>query len=217
MKNSLFLKATLFLSLTFSFLGAAWAQTLMIKNFNNIYSPHLEFFGDNLKMYFGGWKVAPPTQTRDTIYRANCFHPRQPCDFETSIKFDDGGVWREVPDFLKAINDPTIVKNDKVLILYFTACPKNEDCMKYPGKHNIYSSVSWATDGIYWSAPQVAVAGAWLPSVTKSASNNILLYYNVGNGGQLRVRNLGTQGSQLISDQLVVIKGKFSYINVEIR
>lgn len=201
-------------------LGGCWGsvalgQVRMIEGFNNVYSPHLEYVGGRLKMYYGGWQSG--TQVRDTIYRADCPEPHRPCKAERPVVFWQSGRWAEVPDFLLAINDPTIVNMGHYLIMYFTACPIWADCMKVPWDHGIYMSVSWAHDGIHWSTPTRILNGYWLPSVTKKSNGEILLYANRGYGGLLEVFNLGRSGASVLSRQSVRVSNSAYYINVEVR
>lgn len=201
----------------------ALAQTTMITGFNNVYSPFLQFIGGELKMYYGGWEFAPPAQVRDTIYRARCHHPQLPCASEGAIQFWDDDAFRPVPEFLQAVNDPTIVDVGGYFILYFTACPRNVDCMARVDQHRIYYSVSWLSDGLYWSKPVELKGNAWLPSVTKSSNGEIMLYYTVASNGALRRLNLGRSGldttarcqAGICADRAVTTPQW--YFNVEVR
>lgn len=193
----------------------------MIPGFNNIYSPHLEFVGGNLKMYFGGWRTAG--QVNDKLYRAHCLHPHHPCAVEGSLRFAENG-WKEIPSFLEAMNDPTIVNMGAHLIMYFTACPTGQNCHLNVHRHRIYYSVSWANDGMNWSTPTLLLDGAWLPSATREPNGEVVLYFNrPGQGGLARV-NLGPSGIDASTRILShwPLKTNYAnldlgYINIEVR
>jgi len=190
-------------------------QTHMVGGYNNIYSPHMEFVAGRLKMYFGGWKDG--WQVRDAIYRADCWHPHLQCNDEGPVRFWDQDRWSEVPRQYQAINDPTIVNMGSYLIMYFTICPINVDCGTYPWAHQIHYATSWSNDGMYWSTPQPLLYNYWLPSVTRNAAGEVILYANEGWGGRAHVFNLTGAGIYPVSDQWMNANNGTTYINSEVR
>jgi len=88
--------------------------------------------------------------------------------------------------------------------------------------NKIYYSLSWATDGVNWSTPQLLLSTAWLPAAT--AKDGIIYLYANDNGttpfgsSALRRYNLGTSGVSVVAIEDVKVGGipPTDYFNVDV-
>ncbi len=190
----------------------AGAQTL-VQNGNNVYSPHMQFIGSTLYMYFGGWHLQG--EQHDKIYRSVCSNASS-CTFEQAVVFAENGTWTELPQGMALINDPAIIQVGSQLVMFFTVCPEPNRCGTDSSTNEVWAAFSSATDGLHWTAPIRVLYDAWLPSAVLRPDGNIWLYANNGHDGALFYVNLGTDG-HAPSGRIPVYAGYGGYVNVEVR
>lgn len=190
----------------------AEAQQTVINGFN-VYSPNLVFQGNKLKMYFGGWMKSG--ETEDAIYRADC---SSPTNCTNPVKAIDPSL-PHLRGYLQQVNDPTVVlhPSGQFYIMYMTGVYRGSPLDGFtPAKNHIFYSTSWANDGVNWSAPQLLIREAWLPSATINKNGEILLYANSNVSGLVEQYNLGTSGVQVRTPNIVRTNNGIYYLNVDV-
>jgi hypothetical protein len=155
----------------------------------NIYSPAPVLFGNQPRLYFGGWLNA--SQTHDNIYVADCPFAAGSCTNRRT-------VIDSVAQGFEHLNDPTIVLHPAVgttsayYIMYMTGVPAGESGLTITS-NKIYYSTSWANDGITWSKPVLLMSGFWLPSATMK-NGRVELFANSTTDGRVAKFDLGESG-----------------------
>lgn len=179
----------------------------------DIYSPEIVQFRFRYRMYFGGWYES--CRLQDAIYVASY------SSFSGTATNVRPVITPEAAGFL-ALNDPGIAKlydpttQRNFLLMYMTGI-KDGDVFEITN-NKIYTSTSWADDGINWSVPQLLLDGWWAPGVAQHPhTEHVWLWANSTVTGEFRAFEFAEDGVSLLNSYSMILTPGANYDNADAR